>query len=226
MVATERMKRAETEDELKEARLEQEALRSALRLIEGENSNLREATAAPSSSANNDADFTAPSSLVDEDQLKSRLELVRTRVRSSSQIAMKSPITSPRRQGINIPLPASPPPPSADLEPRPRVAFPLLESGMEPHPPPPESSTDSNAAASTSIPSVYDIPPRPSSIPSSSLSHSASAPTLSQLYDNDEPSPWADVPSRTSADLSPPSSSTSVTPRDSFFTATSAYAHS
>ncbi|KAF8345544.1 hypothetical protein F5887DRAFT_1158768 [Amanita rubescens] len=55
MVATERMKRAETEEELKEARLEQEALRSALRLVEGENSNLREAsqTAVPSSSGTN-----------------------------------------------------------------------------------------------------------------------------------------------------------------------------
>ena len=79
MVASERMKRAETEEELKEARLEQEALRSALRLVEGENSNLRETTltAAPSSStlpASCNPDSTAPGSSVDEDQdeLKSR----------------------------------------------------------------------------------------------------------------------------------------------------------
>ena len=38
MVATERIKRAETEDELKEVHLEKEALRSALRLLEGQHS--------------------------------------------------------------------------------------------------------------------------------------------------------------------------------------------
>jgi len=47
MVATERIKRAETEEELKEAKLEKEALRSALRLIEGENINLRTSTPGP-----------------------------------------------------------------------------------------------------------------------------------------------------------------------------------
>lgn len=41
MVAAERRMRAETEEELKEARQEKEALRSALRLIDGENVTLR-----------------------------------------------------------------------------------------------------------------------------------------------------------------------------------------
>ena len=41
MVATERMKRAETEEELKEVRQEKEALRSALRVIGGEDFTLR-----------------------------------------------------------------------------------------------------------------------------------------------------------------------------------------
>jgi hypothetical protein len=41
MVAEERMKRAESEEELKEAHLEKEALRSALKLIERENRALR-----------------------------------------------------------------------------------------------------------------------------------------------------------------------------------------
>lgn len=41
MVATERKMRAETEDELKELKQEKEALRSALRLIDGENTTLR-----------------------------------------------------------------------------------------------------------------------------------------------------------------------------------------
>ncbi|KAK0505426.1 hypothetical protein EDD18DRAFT_338137 [Armillaria luteobubalina] len=41
MVATERIKRAETEEELREARQEKEALKSALRVVEGENVHLR-----------------------------------------------------------------------------------------------------------------------------------------------------------------------------------------
>ena len=41
MVATERRMRAETEDELKELKQEKEALRSALRLVDGENTTLR-----------------------------------------------------------------------------------------------------------------------------------------------------------------------------------------
>jgi len=41
MVAHERIKRAETEDELREARMEKEALKSALKVIEGENGRLR-----------------------------------------------------------------------------------------------------------------------------------------------------------------------------------------
>lgn len=43
MVATERMKRAETEEELSQTRLEKDALHQALKLIEGENGRLRSA---------------------------------------------------------------------------------------------------------------------------------------------------------------------------------------
>jgi len=43
MVATERIRRAETEEELKETRLEKEALKCALRVVEGENGRLRNA---------------------------------------------------------------------------------------------------------------------------------------------------------------------------------------
>ncbi|KAG1715626.1 hypothetical protein ID866_1550 [Astraeus odoratus] len=43
MVATERIKRAETEEELRELRKEKDALREALRLVEGENGRLRSA---------------------------------------------------------------------------------------------------------------------------------------------------------------------------------------
>jgi hypothetical protein len=41
MVRTERIRRAETEEELREARLEREALKSALRVVESENGRLR-----------------------------------------------------------------------------------------------------------------------------------------------------------------------------------------
>lgn len=209
MVATERMKRAETEEELKEARLEQDALRSALRVVEGENCNLREATqtAASSSSASSSNDDAADQ---DQDRVKSRLELVRTRLRPSSQVAIKSPITSPRHRDSDIPFPASP-----DPEARPHTALPILESGTESHLLPPDASTDSTATPTGALPN-HDIPPHPSP-PLSPLPRSASVPTLSSLYDKGEPSPWADVPSRASEDLS------SVTPRSSLFSAASLY---
>jgi hypothetical protein len=47
MVATERMRRAETEEELNQTRLEKDALHQALKLIEGENGRLRGANASP-----------------------------------------------------------------------------------------------------------------------------------------------------------------------------------
>ncbi|KAG8214087.1 hypothetical protein J3R82DRAFT_10845 [Butyriboletus roseoflavus] len=47
MVSTERMRRAETEEELYQTRLEKDALHQALKLIEGENGRLRNASAPP-----------------------------------------------------------------------------------------------------------------------------------------------------------------------------------
>lgn len=47
MVAEERIKRAETEEELRQARNEKEALKGALRVIESENGQLRERTTSP-----------------------------------------------------------------------------------------------------------------------------------------------------------------------------------
>ncbi|KAI0312242.1 hypothetical protein OF83DRAFT_676001 [Amylostereum chailletii] len=71
MVATERIKRAEAEEELREVRLEKEALRSALRLMENER--IR-------------ASSTPPPTTVDEVDLRSTIH-----TRSSSNIALKSP---------------------------------------------------------------------------------------------------------------------------------------
>ncbi|KAL4260991.1 GDP/GTP exchange factor Sec2 N-terminal domain-containing protein [Pleurotus pulmonarius] len=78
MVATERIKRAETEEELREAVLEKEALRSALKLIEGENTHLR-SNSTPSGSS----PIIPPS-----------LRPI-TRSRSSSEVAIKSQPGSP-----------------------------------------------------------------------------------------------------------------------------------
>ena len=88
MVATERMKRAETEEELKEAKLEQEALRDALRHLASINQALDEDTAEP--------------------HMSSSLVATGTRPRSSSQVAIKSPATSPRSSPSGLP-PMSPP---------------------------------------------------------------------------------------------------------------------
>ncbi|KAF9447891.1 hypothetical protein P691DRAFT_801649 [Macrolepiota fuliginosa MF-IS2] len=95
MVATERIKRAETEEELKELRMEKEALKNALRLIEGENYALRESSVL--------AKLSPPN-------LPEHSPLVKvSRSRSSSEVAIKSRPGSPIL-GSTIPLPPSPAP--------------------------------------------------------------------------------------------------------------------
>jgi hypothetical protein len=84
MVATERIKRAETEEELKEVCSEREALRSALRLLEGENEGLR------GSSQN-----TSP------------VVPFKSHSRSSSEVALKSAPTSPTSSRPPTPQTAS-----------------------------------------------------------------------------------------------------------------------
>ncbi|KAK0240976.1 hypothetical protein EDD85DRAFT_817211 [Armillaria nabsnona] len=74
MVATERIKRAETEEELKEARQEKEALKSALRVVEGENVHLRGSSST----------FGTPDPSVEN------LALSEIRSRSSSEAGVKS----------------------------------------------------------------------------------------------------------------------------------------
>ncbi|KAJ6608431.1 hypothetical protein B0H10DRAFT_2302808 [Mycena sp. CBHHK59/15] len=76
MVASERIRRAETEAELVEARQEKEALRSALRVIEGENVELR--------SSGSGSNLGSP----------------RMRSRSSSSVGIKSPPGSPTRLAV------------------------------------------------------------------------------------------------------------------------------
>ncbi|SJL15137.1 uncharacterized protein ARMOST_18622 [Armillaria ostoyae] len=78
MVATERIKRAETEEELREARQEKEALKSALRVVEGENVHLR----------------GSPSTFGTPDPSVENLALSEIRSRSSSEAGVKSRPTS------------------------------------------------------------------------------------------------------------------------------------
>lgn len=84
MVATERKLRAEAEEELSELKREKEALRSALVLVEGENTNLRLASPQPAS---------GPSSIGNSPQVSiggSSTSFTRAHERSASQIAIKS----------------------------------------------------------------------------------------------------------------------------------------
>ncbi|OAX41146.1 hypothetical protein K503DRAFT_864101 [Rhizopogon vinicolor AM-OR11-026] len=89
MVATERVKRAETEEELQEVRLEKDALKEALRLIEGENGQLRLGSAQLSTGGI--SNHTAQQSY--------------SHSRSSSRDAIKSPPPS----SLSLSLPPSPP---------------------------------------------------------------------------------------------------------------------
>ncbi|KAF8965588.1 hypothetical protein BDZ97DRAFT_1918148 [Flammula alnicola] len=97
MVATERKMRAETEEELKELKLEKEAMRSALQLIEGENTHLRE----NSLMASPQPDAAIPGAEL--------LRFSRSHSRSSSQTAIKS---RPASLVLDLfpPLPPSPSP--------------------------------------------------------------------------------------------------------------------
>ncbi|KAG2055344.1 hypothetical protein BDR06DRAFT_882493 [Suillus hirtellus] len=84
MVASERIKRAETEEELQEVRLEKDALKEALRLIEGENGRLR----GVQSPAGEVPDKTS--------------QLPSSHSRSSSRDAIKSPPTSPSPSSLGV----------------------------------------------------------------------------------------------------------------------------
>ncbi|KIK05239.1 hypothetical protein K443DRAFT_130516 [Laccaria amethystina LaAM-08-1] len=120
MVATERIKRAETEEELKELRQEKEALRSALRLIEGENFTLR---------SSENVGFLEVENLVSRP---------RSHTRSSSEIAVKSRPESLDLEYTSLPpLPPSPSPypePISDTVPLSTSPSPLDEEDAQPTP--------------------------------------------------------------------------------------------
>ncbi|KAF9526900.1 hypothetical protein CPB83DRAFT_794228 [Crepidotus variabilis] len=120
MVSDERKARAEVEDELKELKAEKEALRSALRVIEGENTNFRSvnASALPSpqpphsqQSSTSSTDLnTSPTSTPTPTENLAAQQRVHTR--SSSEIAIKS-----RPQSLNLSPTFPPLPPSEPASP-------------------------------------------------------------------------------------------------------------
>lgn len=115
MVATERIKRAETEEELQEARMEQEALKSALKLVETENGRLRRGSVIPAIAFVTDEEGEEEDGQDAEDVKEIDTERRRAiylggiaeadseqgpSSRSSSRIGLKSPTTS-RRSSVS-----------------------------------------------------------------------------------------------------------------------------
>ncbi|RDB16281.1 hypothetical protein Hypma_003048 [Hypsizygus marmoreus] len=187
MVATERIRLADTQDELREARLEKEALRSALRLLEGENVHLRSSETSPVipsvTSATIDAQMNG--------------EPTPTSRRTSSQLGVKSlPGTRPGTPASSsfevvpaeTPAPSPPestpttssPPKLASSPPKPASSPPKpLSSPPKPTPLQPPQSPDPEANAEeedTEVTPQFSRTRPPPSLP---------------LED-----PWADVPSK------------------------------
>lgn len=215
MVATERKLRADAEDELNELKREKEALRSALVLVEGENTNLRLVSPQPAS---------GPSSIGNSPQTSiggSGTSFTRAHERSASQTAIKSrPASLDFSADPYPPLPPSPAPSSpgaqhiappvvnvlspasadssefGDAQPTPRSRGPaaLPEPALRPASVPPAQTVLASASASA---------PRAGAgvgaVGAAGHHRSFSASSLGMGLEFDEPSPWADVPSRSRA---------------------------
>ncbi|KAG1869756.1 hypothetical protein C8R48DRAFT_699609 [Suillus tomentosus] len=165
MVATERIKRAETEEELQEVRLEKDALKEALRLIEGENGRLR----GVQSSAGEVPDKTP--------------QLPSSHSRSSSRDAIKSPPTSPSPSSpgvddVTVPL-ALPPSAASFTSDSPEH---LTDFTLEPAPKPTSAASHRRTqSAEKAISNHADNSPP--------LGLGFASPT-SVSFIPDEPSPW------------------------------------
>ncbi|THH12690.1 hypothetical protein EW146_g7459 [Bondarzewia mesenterica] len=101
MVAMERIRRAEAEEEAKEAHMEKEALRSALKLVESENGRLRIGPIVHSTQQNDHYSSEGE----EDDQVVARF----SHSRSSSRIALKSPPPQDVESGPSSPIAFSPP---------------------------------------------------------------------------------------------------------------------
>lgn len=183
MVATERIKLAETEEELKQLQAEKDALKRALRLIEGENTTLREH--AKSSSTPN-LDYHVNSSHgVEHSHTDQSSPIKISRSRSSSEVAIKSQPSSPILESA-IALPPSPAPDFESSHFRGQETDDINDI-RSPSPVRTGLSQESNDSQQT----PKNPPPPP--LPPSSLS------TSSISFPFEHSSPWADVPSRSNS---------------------------
>lgn len=199
MVSTERKLRADAEEELNELKREKEALRSALVLVEGENTNLRLASPSVGNSPQPPAGV-----------------FIRSHTRSASEIAVKSrPSSLDLEAGPYPPLPPSPVPSSSifapitlsvlspasagsydgeDAQPTPRSRGPTeLPDAPQTTMEPTAARLSRPIAASASTPIGGAVSEYTASI---GHARSSSASSIGVGLDFDEPSPWADVPSR------------------------------
>ncbi|KAJ3564620.1 hypothetical protein NP233_g8179 [Leucocoprinus birnbaumii] len=170
MVATERIKLAETEEELKQLQSEKDALKRALRLIEGENTTLREH--AKSASTPNLDYHPNPEELQHSPNKISRS-------RSSSEVAVKSRPSSLILESA-VPLPPSPAPHLDTHHVEEDDRFSSL----------PHSASSQLSIESQTTPKNPSPPLLPPTSPS---------PLPLVAYPVDHASPWADVPSRSSS---------------------------
>jgi hypothetical protein len=165
MVATERIKRVETEEELQEVRLEKDALKEALRLIEVENGQLR------------GVQLSSGGASVKTPQLPS------SHSRSSSRDAIKSPPTSPSPSCPvvdDVTVPLALPPSAASFTPD--ISEHLTDFTLEPAPKPPfVASHRKTQSIGKSNPDLLDNSPP--------LGLGFASPT-SVSFITDEPSPW------------------------------------
>lgn len=206
MVAHERIKRAEAEDELREAKQEKEALRSALKLVEGENGRLRIVEEERERLEGRRAIDLRPSDDEEEEGRRRAMDGIRdldaeagpSQSRSSSRIGTKSPVLTPASIAADpeeashdrsISISPSPDEYTTPMESRSQSYSSYDEPDSDPsasiddgddhkH----EQVPDSGATESPGTPnaSAYFSPPEPNFKPSTPGSYLA-----------EEPSPWA-----------------------------------
>lgn len=207
MVAAERMKLAETEEELREARAEKEALRSALKLVEHQRAEAESRSASPMpghgfpASASHSHKRSTSSAIAIKSLPPSRPSSAPSSPKSMVRIVTEE--SSSTRAAI---------PPPLDL---PEVG--LAKSTRESHPSPPEEDAEDEAEDTTFIASQPESESSesasasrdslaPPEVSSSSSSSPSPTPSPGQFgfssgrplsYFDTEESPWADAQSAT-----------------------------
>ncbi|KAI0338274.1 hypothetical protein BDW22DRAFT_1363153 [Trametopsis cervina] len=194
MVAMERMKLAETEDELKEAQAEKEALRSALRLMQSQESETSSRQGSPSPSLKDARPLS-------HGHAHKRSTSSARAIKSMPSSVSSSPLSFVRVLDDSPSLRAGAPPP-LDL-PEVGLANPdVLPSPSELASEPTTAATDrAKSESSSSTPSVVNSSTTPAdsskSSPTPSPGQFAFASARPITYFDGEESPWADVRSST-----------------------------